>query len=65
VADSGNHRLVMLSPKGEYIAEWRVPDADPNVYSPAQIAVSRDGATVYATDLTGNRVLVLTVTSGS
>jgi hypothetical protein len=31
VADSGNHRVVMLSPEGEYLTEWRVPAANPNV----------------------------------
>jgi DNA-binding beta-propeller fold protein YncE len=63
VADSGNHRVVMLSQHGEYVTEWRIPDADPNVYSPEHVAVSPDGATLYATDLAGNRVLVLTVTA--
>jgi DNA-binding beta-propeller fold protein YncE len=65
VADSGNHRVVMLSPDGEYAAEWRIPDADSTVYSPEQVAASPDGSTVYATDLAGNRVLVLTVTPRS
>lgn len=65
VADSGNHRVVMLSDDGEYAAEWRIADANPNVYSPEHIAVSPDGSTVYATDLAANRVLVLSVTSGS
>jgi sugar lactone lactonase YvrE len=55
VADSGNHRVVMLSPTGEYLAHWQIP----NVSSPEHIAVSSDGSTVYATDLAGNRVLVL------
>lgn len=65
VADGGNHRVVMLSSDGEYVAEWRIPDAEPNVYSPEHIAVSPDGSTVFATDLAGSRVLVLTVSSGS
>lgn len=63
VADSGNHRVVMLSPTGEYVAHWLMPDADPNVFSPEHVAVSRDGSTVYATDLGRNRVLLLTVTT--
>lgn len=62
VADSGNRRVVMLSPDGEYVAEWRIPDPEPNVYSPEHLAVSRDGSTVYATDLARNRILVLAVT---
>lgn len=65
VADSGNHRVVMLSPNGEYVAEWRIPDADRNVYSPEHVAASPDGSTVYATDLAGNRVLVLAVSPPS
>lgn len=63
IADSGNHRLVMLSGDGQYVAEWRIPDANPGVYSPEHVGVSPDGATVYATDLARNRVLVLSVTS--
>jgi tripartite motif-containing protein 71 len=62
VADSGNHRVVMLSSDGGYITDWRVPDPNPGVYSPEHVAVSADGATVYATDLAGDRVLVLAVT---
>lgn len=61
VADSGNHRVVMLSASGGYVAEWRIPDANPNIYSPEHVAVSSDGSTVYATDLAGDRVLVLRV----
>ncbi len=61
LADSGNHRVVMLSPEGEYVTEWRVPNADPNVYSPEHVAVSPDGRTLYAADAARNRVLVLAV----
>ena len=61
VADSGNHRIVMLSPTGEYLAHWQIPDANPNVFSPEHLAASLDGSTVYATDLAQNRVLLLTV----
>lgn len=62
VADSGNHRVVMLSASGAHVAAWRIPNANPNIYSPEHVAVSSDGSTVYATDLAGNRVLVLRVT---
>ena len=61
VADSGNHRIVMLSAKGEYVADWSIPDSNPNVFSPEQVAVTRDGETVYATDLSANRILILAV----
>lgn len=61
VADSGNHRVVMLTAKGERITDWVIQGADPNIFSPEHIAVSPDGTTVYATDLQGNRILVLRV----
>jgi len=50
----------MLSAQGAYLADWRIPDANPDIYSPEHIALSPDGATVYATDLAKNRLLVLT-----
>lgn len=59
VADSGNHRVVMLSPAGEYLAHWQIPNASSDVFSPEHVAVSPDGFTVYATDLAGDRILVL------
>lgn len=61
VADSGNHRVVMLTPHGEYLTEWVIPDANPNVYSPEHLALSPEGDTLYATDLAGNRILILKV----
>lgn len=63
VADSGNRRVVMLSPAGALLTEWRIPDANPAVFSPEHLALSPDGTMVYATDLGGNRVLVLRVTT--
>jgi len=62
VADSANHRIVMLSPDGAYVTDWSLPDADPAIYSPSKIALSSDGATAYATDFAQNRILVLKVT---
>jgi len=61
VADSANHRVVMLSARGAYLADWRIPDASPDIYSPEHIALSADGSTVYTTDLATDRVLVLSV----
>ncbi|MBI3767258.1 MAG: NHL repeat-containing protein [Deltaproteobacteria bacterium] len=61
VADSANHRVVMLSPEGRYLGDWKLRDATPKVYSPEHIAVSTDGATAYATDFSGNRIVVLHV----
>lgn len=59
VADSGNHRVVMLSSEGAFITTWTIPDATADAYSPQHVAVSPDGTTVYATDLLGGRVIVL------
>lgn len=61
VADSGNRRVVLLSGQGAWIAHWSLPDPNPNVFSPEHVAVSPDGGTVYATDLSANRILVLKV----
>lgn len=61
VADSGNHRIVMLTAEGNYVTDWLLPDANPDVFSPEQIAVSADGGTLYATDLASNRIVVLRV----
>lgn len=62
VADSGNHRVVLLSKQGEYVAEWKMSDPDPMIHSPEKIAVSPDGRTVYATDYAANRIIVLRLT---
>lgn len=63
VADSANHRVVMLTERGEYLTAWSIPDANSQVYSPEKVAVSADGTRVYATDFGANRVLVLKVVS--
>ena len=60
VADSGNHRVVMLDADGAFITEWLLRDADP-YYSPTMVAVSPDGERVYATDTAGDRIIVLNV----
>ncbi len=62
VADSANHRVVMLSPEGRYEAEWRISAVSRGIFSPEHIAVSPDGGTVYATDFANNRLIVLGVT---
>jgi DNA-binding beta-propeller fold protein YncE len=61
IADSGNHRIVMLSPDHGFVTDWKLPDADSKILSPTNVAVSPDGKTVYATDFARNRVIVLTV----
>jgi DNA-binding beta-propeller fold protein YncE len=52
----------MESPAGEYLAHWQIPNASSDVFSPEHVALSPNGSTVYATDLAGDRILVLTVT---
>lgn len=61
VADSGNHRVVMLSASGEYLTEWRIPTSNQNIFSPEHIAAAPDGSIIYATDLADNQVVVLEV----
>lgn len=48
-----------LSSRGGYLGEWKIPDPEPEIYSPEQLALSSGGGTLYATDLAANRVLVL------
>lgn len=62
VADSANHRIVLLSPDGSYEAEWRIPAGSRAIFSPEHLALSPDGRTVYATDFANNRLIVLGVT---
>ena len=61
VADSANHRVVMLSKDGKFASGWELPNPNPKVYSPEQVAVSPDGNTVYATGFAGDRVIVLSL----
>lgn len=61
VADSGNHRIVMLNSQGALIAEWLLPDVQVPTYTPVSVAVSRDGKTVYAADIVNARIIVLAV----
>ncbi len=59
VADSANHRVVMLSANGKFVTDWELPNPSPKVFSPEQVAISPGGSTVYATDFGGNRVIVV------
>lgn len=61
VADSANHRVVLLSPDGRFESAWRIPEAPHRIFSPEHIAVSPDGRTVYATDFAENRIIVLRI----
>jgi len=60
VADSANHRVVMLDADGAFVADWALPEPGKQ-YSPTMVAVSPDGKHVYATDTAKNRVIVLEV----
>lgn len=61
VADSANHRVVMLSPDGKFETAWKIPNPVREIFSPEHIAVSADGKTVYATDFAANRLIVLNI----
>lgn len=61
VADSANHRVVMLNHSGKVITEQRIPAPGSRMYSPSKIAAAPDGGTVYATDTSGNQILVYRV----
>lgn len=62
VADSANHRVVMLDRDGAFISEWSIPEPSAQ-YGPTMIAASPDGNRVYATDTAANRIIVLKVKS--
>lgn len=61
VADSGNHRVVMLTAGADYVSEWKIPDPVHGVHSPEKVAVSPDGRFVYVTDYPADRIAVLRV----
>lgn len=56
VADTGNDRVVELSPEGEVLAEWGAPgEADGRFRAPTGVALDGDGD-VYVVDSENNRV---------
>lgn len=59
VADSANRRVVMLSPEGRFLGDWKMKDGKPDVYSPTRVAVLGDK--VLAVDTANDRILVLEV----
>lgn len=59
VADSANRRVVLLSPEGRFLGDWKMKDGKPNVYSPTRVAVLGDK--VLAVDTANDRILVLEV----
>lgn len=57
VADSGNARIQIISPEGEFIGTWGVyGTGDGQFLNPRAIAVSSDGAAVFVVDSELHRV---------
>jgi len=61
IADSANHRVVMLDTKGRYIADWKIEEEPQGYNTPVGVAVSPDGTKVYVTDIDNQRVIILGV----
>ncbi len=64
VADSANHRMVMLDNQGNFVTDWDMPSPGNGFHTPNMVAVGPGGEQVYATDITQNRVIVLEVRTG-
>jgi len=60
VADSGNHRVVLLDQEGRVATSWHLPQ-ETAWHSPLAVAAAPDGSRVYTTDFANNAVLVLRV----
>ncbi|MFQ5841962.1 MAG: NHL repeat-containing protein, partial [Thermodesulfobacteriota bacterium] len=56
VADSANHRMVGLSPKGRVLAQWDL-DLPTELFSPNRVALGADDR-IFATDTANDRILV-------
>lgn len=56
VADSANHRMVALSPKGRVLAQWDL-DLPTEMFSPTRVALGADDR-IFATDTAHDRILV-------
>lgn len=63
VADSANHRIVMLDNQGDFVTDWDLPTSGNSFHTPNMVAVGPKGQRVYATDIANNRVIVLEVRS--
>lgn len=58
VADSANHRIVLLSPEGDFQGELKLTIKNSSSYSPEKIAIGRDGR-VFVADTADDKILVL------
>lgn len=63
VADSANHRVVLLDGNGAFVTDWTIAEEGSGYHSPVAVAVSPDGRRVYLTDIANKRVIVLGVKS--
>ena len=61
VADSANHRVVMLDGTGGFITDWTIAEEGSGYYTPAGVAASPDGRKIYLSDIANHRVIVLEV----
>ncbi|MBA3562571.1 MAG: 6-bladed beta-propeller [Gammaproteobacteria bacterium] len=61
VADARNYRVAMLDEQGRFVTDYTLSHRRGGPYAPMQVAVSADGATLYATDIANNRVLILAI----
>lgn len=61
VADSANHRVVMLDREGAFVTEWEIPEEGSGYHTPVAVAASPDGKRLYVTDIANQRVILLAV----
>lgn len=59
-SNSGHQRIVLLDEQGRFQTARSIPDAG-HVNTPMQIALSPDGRRAYATDIAGDRIIILGV----
>ena len=60
VADSANKRAVLLDPRGNFLAAWKLrEDVQPEMYSPSRVATA--GGRAYFVDTSNDRIVVLKI----
>lgn len=65
VTDTGDDRIVIYSPLGEYIREIGTSGSGPGQFDePVGMSLSADGQTVYVADMYNKRVVILSTTTG-
>ena len=64
IADSGSRRVKLLTPQGEFVTEWNLPDQPESSFqSPASVTINSRGF-LYASDIAGNRIYELELSKG-